>query len=187
LTTPATASNNDNKDISTPPVIAGLVVGIAFVLVFSVFMNASGDLLLKLTPTVSLNTSQLQEAMLERGNIAMGFDQNKIMHHFMATSTGGRIMIVALHSGDSDTISQIKIHVVDIQYEFFQGNFTKPFFIHDQQVPGIVVMAKKKDMIGYSIEQLDNGSALILKTDDKELLNAIQQFMQYQGMEHKGH
>ena len=34
--------------------------------------------------------------MIERGNIAMGFNQNKIIHHFIATPTGGEIMIVAL-------------------------------------------------------------------------------------------
>jgi hypothetical protein len=187
LTTSATASNNDNNGTaSTAPVIAGLAIGIAFVLAFSVFMNVGGESLLKSKPTVSLNTSQ-QEAMLERGNVAMGFDQDKIMHHFMATSTGGRIMIVSLQNDDSETITQIKDHVIDIRYEFSQGNFTKPFFIHDEHVPGTDIMAKKKDMIRYSIEQMDNGSALMLKTDDKELLSAIQQFMQYQGMEHKGH
>jgi hypothetical protein len=105
----------------------------------------------------------------------------------MATSTGGRIMIDALNNSDSETISQIKGHVVDIQYEFSQGNFTKPFFIHDEQVPGTDIMAEKKDMIRYNIEQLDNGAVLVLKTDDKELLKAIQQFMQYQGTEHIGH
>jgi hypothetical protein len=172
---------------SVAPVIAGLVIGIAIVVAFSFFMNVSSASVLKSTPTVSSNTSHKQEAMLERGNIAMGFDQNKIMHHFMATSTGGRIMIDALNNSDSETISQIKGHVVDIQYEFSQGNFTKPFFIHDEQVPGTDIMAEKKDMIRYNIEQLDNGAVLVLKTDDKELLKAIQQFMQYQGTEHIGH
>jgi hypothetical protein len=188
LATPATASNDDNKGTTTAPVIAGLLVGIVFVFIFSVLMDGGSGSLLKSSSTSSfLMTAQQQEAMLERGNIAMGFDQNKIMHHFMTTSTGGRIMIVALDSTDSATIKQIKDHVVDIQYEFSQGNFTKPFFIHDQQVPGTDVMAKKKDMIRYSIQQLENGSILVLDADDKELQIAIEQFMQFQGTEHKGH
>lgn len=138
--------------------------------------------------TVSENrTSGDQAAMLERGNTAMGFDQYKIMHHFMATPTGGQIMIVALDSNDSETISQIKAHVTDIQYEFSQGNFTKPFFIHAQEVPGTKVMEEKKDLIEYSIEELDNGATLVLTTDDSELLQAIQQFMEFQGSEHQGH
>lgn len=128
-----------------------------------------------------------QSAMLERGNIAMGFDQYKIMHHFMATPSGGQIMIVGVDSNDADTISQIKTHVLDIQQEFSQGNFTKPFFIHAQEVPGTAVMAEKKDMIRYSVEELDNGSILVLTTDDEELIQAIQQFMEFQNSEHSGH
>jgi hypothetical protein len=133
------------------------------------------------------STTDAHSAMLARGDIAMGFDQNKIMHHFMATSTGGRIMIVALDSNDSETIEQIKSHVLDIQYEFSQGYFTKPFFIHDQEVPGTDVMAVKKDLIEYSVQDLDSGATLVLTTDDAELLKAIQQFMAFQGSEHQGH
>ena len=170
----------------TLPVIAGLAVGIGFVLVFSIFMNVSK--LQEPTPAVSVSTShQQQQEMLERGNIAMGFDQDKIMHHFMSTSTGGQIMIVALDSSGEETINQIKAHVADIQREFSQGNFTKPFFIHDQQVPGTDVMEAKKDLIKYSIKSLNNGSTLVLTTDDGELLQAIHQFMEYQGKEHQGH
>ena len=138
-------------------------------------------------PAVSENKTEDQSAMLARGDIAMGFDQNKIMHHFMATSTGGQIMIVALDSNDSETISQIKTHVVDIQQEFSQGNFTKPFFIHAQEVPGTNVMAEKKDLIEYSIKELDDGAILVLTTQDSELIQAIQQFMEFQGSEHHGH
>jgi hypothetical protein len=77
--------------------------------------------------------------------------------------------------------------VVDIQREFSQGNFTKPFFIHDQQVLGTDVMAEKKDLIKYSVNELGNGATLVLTTDDGELLRAIQQFMEFQGQEHHGH
>ena len=136
---------------------------------------------------VSENTNDDQSAMLARGDIAMGFDQNKIMHHFMATPTGGQIMIVALDGSDKETISQIKTHVLDIQQEFSQGNFTKPFFIHAQEVPGTKVMAEKKNLIKYSVEGLDNGATLVLTTDDSELLQAIQQFMEFQRSEHHGH
>lgn len=139
-------------------------------------------------PAVSENKMDYdQSAMLARGNIAMGFDQDNIMHHFMATPTGGQIMIVALDSSDEETIGQIQTHVLDIQQEFSQGNFTKPFFIHAQEVPGTKVMEEKKDLIRYSVEVLDNGSILVLNTDDEELIQAIQQFMEFQSSEHSGH
>lgn len=128
-----------------------------------------------------------QTAMLERGNIAMGFNQSMIHHHFMSTTTGGEIMIMSENMSDVQTINEIKNHVKDIQYQFSQGNFTKPFYIHAQIVPGTDIMAAKKDLINYSIKDIDGGSVLILTTNDTQLLNAIQQFMNFQSSQHMGH
>jgi hypothetical protein len=98
-------------------------------------------------------------SMMERGNIAMGFNQNKIIHNFKSTPTGGEIIITALdNNNDTETIKQIRNHTLDIQKEFSEGNFTKPLFIHAQQVPGSKVMSEKKDLIKYSILQMKNGS-----------------------------
>ena len=88
---------------------------------------------------------------------------------------------------DIKTISQIRDHVKDIQYEFSQGNFTKPFYIHAQDVPGTDVMTAKRNLIQYSVKDIDGGSALILTTNDTELLDAIQQFMNFQSSQHMGH
>jgi hypothetical protein len=41
-------------------------------------------------------------------------------------------------------------------------------------------MTAKKDLINYSIKDTDGGSILVLTTNDTELLNAIQQFMNFQ-------
>ena len=142
--------------------------------------------------TISENSSNVtagfnQTAMLERGNMAMGFNQSKIHHHFMAISTGGEIMIMSTNTTDTQTINEIRSHVKDIQYEFSQGNFTKPFYIHAQVVPDTDVMTAKKDLIQYSIKDMDGGSVLILTTNDTGLLNAIQQFMNFQSSQHMGH
>jgi len=133
------------------------------------------------------NSTMNQSSMLQRGNIAMGFNQSKIMHHFIATPSGGEIMIVALNSSDNDTIKQIKNHVLDIQKEFSQGNFTRPFFIHAQQVPGTKLMGEKKDLIGYSMRQTNNGSILLLTTNDQQLIAAIHQFIAFQTAQHMEH
>lgn len=83
--------------------------------------------------------------------------------------------------------NQIKNHILDIQIEFSEGNFTKPFFIHAQDVPGTKVMSEKKDLIKYSISEMYNGSSLLLTTNDKELIDAIDQFTEFQAREHSGH
>ena len=135
------------------------------------------------------NTTEIsnQTTMLERGNVAMGFNQTKIHHHFMSTTTGGEIMIMSENMSDLQTINEIKSHVKDIQYEFSQGNFTKPLYIHDQIVPGTDIMTAKKNLINYSIKDIDGGSVLILTTNDTQLLNAIQQFMNFQSGQYMGH
>jgi hypothetical protein len=38
-------------------------------------------------------------------------------------------------------------NTMDIRKDFSEGNFTKPFFIHVQQVPDTKLMADKKDLI----------------------------------------
>jgi hypothetical protein len=128
-----------------------------------------------------------ESGMLERGNIAMGFDQNKISHQFIPLPDGGIIRISALDSSDNETITQIKSHARDIQKEFSDGNFTKPFFIHEQNVPGTDVMNMKREVIEFRIDDMKNGTNLILFSDDKELTRAINQFMKFQSGEHKGH
>jgi TusA-related sulfurtransferase len=128
-----------------------------------------------------------QTAMLERGNMAMGFNQTMIHHHFMSTATGGEIMIMSTNQSDVKTINEIRSHVKEIQYEFSAGNFTKPFYIHAQIVPGTDIMTAKKDLINYSIKDIDSGSILVLTTNDTKLLDAIQQFMNFQSSQHMDH
>jgi hypothetical protein len=137
------------------------------------------------TSNGSMNGSM--SSMMARGNMAMGFNQSKIAHHFIATPTGGKIMIGALNSRDNSTVKQIRSHVLDIQREFSQGNFTRPFFIHAQQVPGTKLMGEEKDLIGYSVRQLNNGSVLSLTTNNQQLIAAIHQFIAFQTAQHHGH
>lgn len=143
----------------------------------------------KNTVSQTANTTEgfNQTAMLERGNVAMGFNQTMIHHHFMSTTTGGEIMIMSTNMSDIKTIDEIRSHVKDIQYEFSRGNFTKPFYIHAQIVPGTDIMTAKKDLINYSIKDIDGGSILMLSTNDTKLLDAIQQFMNFQSSQHMGH
>ena len=159
---------------------AVIIIGVIISVFYFIPLNST-------TTTNQANTEFNQTAMLERGNVEMGFNQSMIHHHFMATNTGGDIMIMSTNMSDTKTINEIRSHVRDIQYEFSQGNFTKPFYIHAQIVPGTDVMTAKKDLIQYSVKDIDGGSVLTLTTNDTELLNAIQQFMNFQSSQHMGH
>ena len=117
----------------------------------------------------------------------MGFDQTKISHEFSSTKDGGQIKITALDEKDNKTNNQIKSHTRDIQNDFAEGNFTKPFFIHAQSVPGTDTMTQNKDHIQYKIQDLKNGSILLLITNNSSIVSSINQFMTYQSTEHTGH
>lgn len=142
---------------------------------------------------MSINHSQMshmnmnQMDMMKRGDIGMSFNQSKISHQFVITADGGKIIVTALDDNDNQTISQIKNHIKEIQKLFSKGNFTIPFFVHAQKVPGTEVMAKKKYLIDYNIAELKNGSSLILTTNDTEAIDAISQFIKFQSSEHKGY
>ena len=170
-----------NKKISI------VAIAIVVIIVTTIYFIQTGSKFNTVNETTNVTTGFNQTAMLERGNVAMGFNQSMIHHHFMATPAGGQIIIMSLNMSDIKTINEIRSHVKDIQYEFSQGNFTKPFYIHDQVVPGTDVMIAKKDLIQYSIKDVDGGSILILTTNDTKLLNAIQQFMNFQSSQHMGH
>ncbi len=171
------------------------------VVAMSPFIKVSSSVSAVISPlsiSTNMNNDSLHEkhfkmndsdvsGMHERGNIAMGFDQNKISHQFISTPDGGIIRISALDSSDNKTITQIKSHAMDIQKEFSEGNFTKPFFIHAENVPGTDVMNLKRELIEYRIDDMKNGANLILFSNDKELTRAINQFMKFQAGEHKGH
>jgi hypothetical protein len=163
------------------------IIGVAILIIVTTIYFAHNEKVARNETRSNVTMGFNQTAMLERGNIAMGFDQSKIHHHFMTTSTGGEIMIMSTYMNDTDTINEIRSHVRDIQYEFSQGNFTKPFYIHAEVVPGTDVMSAKKNLIQYSIKDIDGGSVLILSTNDTELLDAIQQFMNFQSSQHMSH
>lgn len=167
-----------------------LVTGIIILMTISItgyYLQTGSKIAILKEFTSNITPSFNQTAMLERGNMVMGFNQTKIHHHFMSTTTGGEIMVMSKNTNDIQTINEIKNHVKDIQYEFSKGNFTKPFYIHAQIVPGTDVMTAKKDLIHYSIKEIDGGSVLILTTNETEIIKAIRQFMNFQSSQHIGH
>ena len=59
--------------------------------------------------------------------------------------------------------------------------------MHAQSVPGTDALTQNKDHIQYKIQDLKNGSILLLITDNSSLVSSINQFMTYQSTEHTGH
>jgi hypothetical protein len=114
---------------------------------------------------------------------AMGVDQYTSTHRFDALPDGGRIELQR-DVDDSAGVAQIRKHLQEIAAAFKQGDFRIPMFVHDQQVPGTVVMAARRDAITYTVRDLSRGGEVRIMTTDPEALAAVHAFLEFQRNDH---
>ena len=132
-----------------------------------------------------LRQLQKDEALRQRGALAMGFDQDKTTHHFLLQVSGGAIVVSAKNATDTVSIAQIRSHFRDIAASFAGGAFDKPVETHAELPPGAAVMAANKKLIIYRYEERADGAGVLIETADAETRKAIHDFLRYQIVEHK--
>ena len=91
--------------------------------------------------------------MLTRGAQAMGFDQERTVHHFLLYEDGGAIDVAVKEASDHANLHAVRQHLQQIAGLFKAGDFGKPALTHAQQVPGTVDMTRLKDRITYQYEE----------------------------------
>ena len=122
--------------------------------------------------------------MNKRGNAAMGFDQDKVTHHFLLTRTGGSIEVAVNQTAHDVTRRQIRDHLKAISREFADGVFTSPTATHAEVPPGVPVMRDRKSRIAYAYEETPTGARVVITTTDRKALAALHDFLKYQIREH---
>lgn len=128
---------------------------------------------------------QMRESeMNKRGNAAMGFDQEKVSHHFYLTPTGGSIEVNVNQSADDVTRKQIRDHLKTISQEFANGVFTAPIATHAEVPPGVSVLRERKARITYAYEETPDGGRVVIGTKDRTARKAVHDFLEYQIREH---
>jgi hypothetical protein len=132
-----------------------------------------------------LRQLQKEEELKRRGALAMGFDQDGTVHHFLLQRRGGSIVVSSKNVQDLETIAQIRTHLHEIAASFGNGLFEKPVATHGEVPPGAAVLADRKDRISYRYDDRPGGGAVVMETDDREALNALHAFLRYQIVEHK--
>ncbi len=123
--------------------------------------------------------------MQTRGAHVMGVDQYTSAHVFEDLPDGGRVVLDRDDPADTAAIVTIRAHMRDIQAAFRAGDFTKPFAVHAQTVPGTAVMRARRAAISY--EQIDRprGGEVRIRTNDPEAVAAIHEFLAFQRREHR--
>ena len=129
--------------------------------------------------------AQMKEAeMKKHGNVAMGFDQEKVTHHFLLSRDGGSIQIAANDDSDSASRDAIRSHLKIISEQFANGNFSAPFATHHETIPGVATMQRLKSKIRYSYEEGPRGATVRIQTGNRTALKAVHDFLRYQIREH---
>lgn len=124
-------------------------------------------------------------AMQERGQMVMGVDQYTSAHVFEDLPDGGRI-VLDRDSGVVDTagVATIRQHMRDIATAFQAGDFTKPFQVHAQVVPGTAVMSAQREKIKYEVIDRPRGGEVRLRTTSPTAVAAIHEFLAFQRTGH---
>ena len=126
------------------------------------------------------------QTMNDRGAMVMGFDQNKTAHHFYLYEDGGAIQIGVKDGTDTKDRDAIRSHLPHIAMMFGSGDFDAPMLVHDtKDVPGIKILAERKDKIAYRYSETPTGGRVDIVTRDARALSALHDFLHYQIKEHQ--
>ena len=126
-------------------------------------------------------------AMQTRGQHVMGVNQYTSAHVFEDLPDGGRVVLERADASDTADITTIRAHMRDIATAFREGDFTKPFEVHAQTVPGTDVMTAKRSVITYDASDRPRGGEVRIRSSDAGAIAAIHQFLAFQREEHHTH
>jgi hypothetical protein len=129
---------------------------------------------------------QDHHAMNQRGEMVMGFDQDKTAHHFYLYPDGGAIDIQVNDAADTKDRDAIRSHLPHIATMFEGGDFNAPMLVHDSKnVPGTADLSKHREAIRYTYVETPVGGRVNIVTTDKAAVAALHAFLRYQITEHK--
>jgi hypothetical protein len=123
--------------------------------------------------------------MLTHGAQAMGFDQERTVHHFLLYEDGGAIDVAVKEASDHANLHAIRQHLPEIAGLFKAGHFGKPALTHAPQVPGTVEMTRLKDRITYQYQETSVGGRVRIVTRDADALAAVHAFLPFHIEDHR--
>lgn len=123
--------------------------------------------------------------MLTRGAQAMGFDQERTVHHFLLYEDGGAVDVSVKEASDHANLKAVRQHLQQIAALFKAGDFGKPALTHAQQVPGTADMTRLRDRITYQYEVTPLGGRVRIVTRDAAALSAVHAFLHFQIADHQ--
>jgi len=123
-------------------------------------------------------------AMQSRGEHVMGVNQYISAHVFEDLPDGGRVVLDRADAADTVDIARIRAHMRDIEAAFRASDFSKPFAVHAQTVPGTAVMTARRDAISYTAIERPRGGEVRITSGDPIAVAAIHEFLAFQREQH---
>jgi hypothetical protein len=87
-------------------------------------------------------------------------------------------------AADTNSVATVRLHMRDIAAAFRAGDFTKPFQVHTQVVPGTAVMEARRAAIRYDVIDRPRGAAVRIRSVDPAAVAAIHEFLAFQRAGH---
>jgi hypothetical protein len=128
--------------------------------------------------------SEHQADVEKHGDMAMGFQHDKTTHHFRLSPDGGAIEVTVNDAKDSEDLQAIRMHLKHIVSMFSNGDFSIPMFVHSEVPPGTTEMKDRRADIAYGFEELPTGGRVRITTANRDALNAIHDFLNFQITDH---
>jgi hypothetical protein len=128
--------------------------------------------------------SHHQADVEKHGDEAMGFPNESTTHHFRLLPDGGAIEVTVNDSKDTQNVQAIRSHLTHIVMMFTNGDFSIPMFVHSRVPPGVTEMKDRRVEISYSLEELPDGGRVRIKTVNKDVFNAVHDFLNFQIEDH---
>ena len=122
--------------------------------------------------------------MQSRGAHVMGVDQYTSAHVFEDLPDGGRVVLERDDLTDTAAIAAIRGHMREIAASFRAGDFTKPFQVHAQTVPGTAVMRDRRAAISCVPVDRPRGGEVRITSRDSAAVGAIHAFLAFQREQH---
>lgn len=119
-------------------------------------------------------------AMQARGEHVMGVDQYASAHVFEDLPDGGRVVLDRADAADTADIAKIRAHMRDIEAAFRAGDFSKPFEVHAETVPGTAEMTARRAAISYEAADRPRGAEVRIRSRDSTAIAAIHAFLAFQ-------
>ena len=135
-------------------------------------------------PAGHVHSDSAYAAMQARGQGVMGVDQYTSRHVFEPRPDGGRIELQR-EVDDTAGVAQIRRHLSEVAAAFARGDFSAPFLVHAEDVPGTGVMAARRGAIRYAVRQLPRGGEIVITTRDSAATTAVHEFLAFQRREHR--